>query len=90
MSRVDLQMTKHLHNRILAFMLLSPNMAKMWTPRIRRIILDEIHTLGTQPGGVWEQILLLARCPIIGLSATVGDAEDFNKARVILLCCGRL
>lgn len=60
-------------------MLLSPNMAKLWTPRIRRIILDEIHTLGTQPGGVWEQILLLARCPIIGLSATVGDANEFNE-----------
>ena len=65
--------------RMLAFMLLSPNLANMWTPRIRRIILDEIHTLGSQLGGVWEQILLLARCPIIGLSATVGDAEEFNN-----------
>lgn len=60
-------------------MLLQPNLAKLWTPRIRRIILDEIHTLGSQAGGIWEQILLLARCPIIGLSATVGDAEAFNE-----------
>ncbi|KAG8825176.1 hypothetical protein FRC19_011970 [Serendipita sp. 401] len=64
---------------MLAFMLLQPNLAKAWTPRIKRIILDEIHTLGSQPGGVWEQILLLARCPIIGLSATVGDADAFNE-----------
>ncbi|PVG01333.1 P-loop containing nucleoside triphosphate hydrolase protein, partial [Serendipita vermifera] len=64
---------------MLAFMLLSPVLAKVWTPRIKRIILDEIHTLGTQPGGVWEQIILLARCPIIGLSATVGEAEEFNE-----------
>jgi superfamily II RNA helicase len=64
---------------MLAFMLFSPVLAKVWTPRIKRIILDEIHTLGTQPGGVWEQIILLARCPIIGLSATVGEAEEFNE-----------
>ncbi|CAG7849772.1 Uncharacterized helicase C694.02 [Serendipita indica DSM 11827] len=64
---------------MLAFMLLSPELAKVWAPRIKRIILDEIHTLGSQPGGVWEQILLLSRCPIIGLSATVGDADAFNE-----------
>ena len=30
------------------------------------IILDEIHTIGQQEGGsVWEQILLLAPCPIM-------------------------
>ena len=68
---------------MLAFMMLSPELAKVWAPRIKRIILDEIHTLGSQPGGVWEQILLLSRCPIIGLSATVGDAEAFNEVRNI-------
>jgi superfamily II RNA helicase len=31
-----------------------------------RIILDEIHSIGQQEGGaVWEQILLLAPCPIM-------------------------
>ena len=31
-----------------------------------RIIMDEIHTIGQQEGGaVWEQILLLAPCPIM-------------------------
>ncbi|KIJ59959.1 hypothetical protein HYDPIDRAFT_161677 [Hydnomerulius pinastri MD-312] len=64
---------------VLAIMMLSPPLAKLWTPRVKCIILDEIHTIGQQEGGsVWEQILLLAPCPIIGLSATVGAPEKFN------------
>ncbi|KZT04532.1 P-loop containing nucleoside triphosphate hydrolase protein [Laetiporus sulphureus 93-53] len=64
---------------MLAIMLLSPPLARVWTPRIKRVILDEIHTIGQQEGGaVWEQILLLAPCPIIGLSATIGHPEKFN------------
>ncbi|KAJ3535158.1 hypothetical protein NMY22_g6618 [Coprinellus aureogranulatus] len=60
-------------------MLLSPPLATVWTPKIKRIILDEIHSIGHQEGGaVWEQILLLAPCPIIGLSATIGSPELFN------------
>ena len=63
-----------------AIMLLSPPLAKTWTPRIKRIILDEIHSIGQQEGGaVWEQLLLLAPCPIIGLSATIGKADVFNE-----------
>ncbi|KAI0034854.1 hypothetical protein K488DRAFT_44574 [Vararia minispora EC-137] len=65
---------------MLAIMLLSPPLASVWTPRIKRIILDEIHTIGQHEGGsVWEQIILLAPCPIIGLSATVGEPEVFNS-----------
>lgn len=31
-----------------------------------RIVMDEIHTIGQQEGGaVWEQILLLAPCPVM-------------------------
>jgi superfamily II RNA helicase len=31
-----------------------------------RIVLDEIHSMGNQDGGaVWEQIILLAPCPIM-------------------------
>ncbi|RXW18629.1 hypothetical protein EST38_g7225 [Candolleomyces aberdarensis] len=64
---------------ILAIMLLSPPLANVWTPKIKRIILDEIHSIGHQEGGaVWEQILLLASCPIVGLSATIGSPETFN------------
>ncbi|KAL1698136.1 hypothetical protein EV121DRAFT_266073, partial [Schizophyllum commune] len=64
---------------MLAIMLLSPPLAKSWTPRIKRIILDEIHSIGQQEGGaVWEQIVLLAPCPVIGLSATIGSPSKFN------------
>ncbi|KAG1807233.1 hypothetical protein EV424DRAFT_1474227 [Suillus variegatus] len=52
----------------------------IWTPRLKYVVLDEIHTIGQQEGGaVWEQILLLCPCPIIGLSATVGAPEKFNE-----------
>lgn len=33
------------------------------------IVLDEIHSIGQQEGGaIWEQILLLAPCPIMFVS----------------------
>ncbi|KAJ7511822.1 hypothetical protein B0H11DRAFT_2268815 [Mycena galericulata] len=64
---------------ILATLLLSPPLARVWTPRVKSIILDEIHTIGQQEGGsVWEEIILMAPCPIIGLSATIGFHEDFS------------
>lgn len=64
---------------MLAIMLLSPQLSRHWAPRIKRIVLDEIHSIGQQEGGaVWEQIILLAPCPIVGLSATIGEAEKFN------------
>ncbi|KAG9019792.1 hypothetical protein FRB90_007935 [Tulasnella sp. 427] len=65
---------------MLAIMLLSPVLANKWVPRIRWIILDEIHTIGQQDGGaVWEQLLLFAPCPIVGLSATIGNPEEFSR-----------
>ncbi|KIO24167.1 hypothetical protein M407DRAFT_213317 [Tulasnella calospora MUT 4182] len=65
---------------ILAIMLLSPVLAEKWVPRLRWIVLDEIHTIGQQEGGaVWEQLLLFAPCPIIGLSATIGNPEEFSQ-----------
>jgi hypothetical protein len=64
---------------ILQIMLLSPSNAKSWAPRVRRIIFDEIHSIGqAEDGVVWEQLLLLSPCPIIALSATVGNPEQFN------------
>ncbi|KAF9270868.1 P-loop containing nucleoside triphosphate hydrolase protein [Marasmius fiardii PR-910] len=64
---------------MLGILLLSPTLAENWTSRIQRIILDEIHSIGQDEGGtVWEQIILMAPCPIIGLSATVGSPEKFN------------
>ncbi|CAE6514901.1 unnamed protein product [Rhizoctonia solani] len=64
---------------ILSIMLLSPLLSKIWVPHLKFIILDEIHSIGEAEGGqVWEQIILLSTCPILGLSATVGQPEVFS------------
>lgn len=61
-------------------MLLSPKNANSWSTRVKRIIFDEIHCIGqAEDGVVWEQLLLLSPCPIIALSATVGNPEEFNS-----------
>lgn len=63
---------------VLQIMLLAPTNAKTWAPRVRRIIFDEIHSIGqAEDGVVWEQLLLLAPCPIIALSATIGNPTQF-------------
>lgn len=64
---------------ILQIMLLAPSNANTWATRVKRIIFDEIHSIGqAEDGVVWEQLLLLAPCPIIALSATVVHPEQFN------------
>lgn len=64
---------------ILQIMLLAPSNAKSWSERVKWIIFDEVHCIGqAEDGLVWEQLLLMAPCPIIALSATVGNAEAFN------------
>lgn len=65
---------------ILQIMLLNPQNAKSWSTLVRRIIFDEVHCIGqSDEGVVWEQLLLLAPCPIIALSATVGNPEQFEN-----------
>lgn len=65
---------------ILQIMLLSPSNANSWSARVKRIIFDEIHCIGqAEDGVVWEQLLLLSPCPIIALSATVGNPEEFSS-----------
>ncbi|KAL8999974.1 MAG: hypothetical protein Q9188_005773, partial [Gyalolechia gomerana] len=65
---------------ILQIMLLSPSNAKSWCRKVQCIIFDEIHCIGqAEDGVVWEQLLLLAPCPIIALSATVGNPDQFNS-----------
>ncbi|KAF7550986.1 hypothetical protein G7Z17_g5343 [Cylindrodendrum hubeiense] len=67
---------------ILQIMLLAPtnaNQKNAWSRRVRRIIFDEVHCIGqAEDGVVWEQLLLLAPCPIIALSATVGNPNEFR------------
>ncbi|KXS22130.1 P-loop containing nucleoside triphosphate hydrolase protein, partial [Gonapodya prolifera JEL478] len=46
--------------------------------KIRRIIFDEVHSISNAEDGViWEHCLLLAQCPVIALSATVGNPTEF-------------
>lgn len=67
---------------ILQIMLLAPFNAEKensWSCRIKRIIFDEVHCIGqAEDGVVWEQLLLQSPCPIIALSATVGNSEEFS------------
>lgn len=66
---------------VLQIMLLAPSHAKpsAWSTRVKRIIFDEIHSIGAaEDGVVWEQLLLLSPCPIIALSATVGNPDEFH------------
>lgn len=64
---------------VLQIMLLAPSNANSWSSRVKRIIFDEIHSIGqAEDGVVWEQLLLMAPCPIIALSATVGNPDEFS------------
>ncbi|KAL7793524.1 P-loop containing nucleoside triphosphate hydrolase protein [Trichoderma ceciliae] len=67
---------------MLQILLLAPTNAKgpnAWSRRIKRIIFDEVHCIGKDEDGVvWEQLLLSAPCPIIALSATIGNPEPFR------------
>ncbi|KAI0809733.1 hypothetical protein GGR55DRAFT_689435 [Xylaria sp. FL0064] len=65
---------------VLQIMLLSPSNANSWSKRVKRIIFDEVHCIGQADDGIiWEQLLLMAPCPIIALSATVGNPDEFYK-----------
>lgn len=64
---------------VLQSMLMSPTNAVSWAPRVKRIIFDEVHSIGNaEDGAIWEQLLLLSPCPIIALSATVGNPDEFS------------
>lgn len=64
---------------VLQIMLLAPSNANSWSSRVKRIIFDEVHSIGqAEDGVVWEQLLLLSPCPIIALSATVGNPNEFS------------
>jgi superfamily II RNA helicase len=68
---------------MLQIMLLSPENAKdptSFSRRVKRIIFDEVHCIGQSDssGVIWEQLLLFAPCPIIALSATVGNPLELR------------
>ncbi|KAF8315022.1 P-loop containing nucleoside triphosphate hydrolase protein [Clavulina sp. PMI_390] len=57
---------------------MNPALAKTWLPRIRYVIFDEIHSISEERGTIWTQLILMTQSPVIGLSATIGDAAGFN------------
>jgi superfamily II RNA helicase len=67
---------------VLQIMLMAPVNAKTpssWARRVKRIIFDEVHCIGqAEDGVIWEQLLLMAPCPIIALSATVGNPLELR------------
>ncbi|KAF9435528.1 hypothetical protein BGZ76_006111 [Entomortierella beljakovae] len=64
---------------MLEILFLSPIHSK-WAKRVKRVIFDEVHMIGSLDEGVtWEHLLLLCQCPILALSATVGNPTDFHK-----------
>ncbi|KAI4143529.1 MAG: hypothetical protein LQ340_006972, partial [Diploschistes diacapsis] len=67
---------------MLQSMLLTPMHAgknNSWSTRIKRIIFDEIHSIGQgEDGVIWEQLLLQAPCRIIALFATVGNPRELS------------
>jgi len=51
---------------------------KEWQKKIKYIILDEIQTINDREIGYsLEKIVHMAMCPIIALSATIGNLETF-------------
>ncbi|KAF1954271.1 P-loop containing nucleoside triphosphate hydrolase protein [Byssothecium circinans] len=64
---------------ILQIMLMAPSNANSWSKRVKWVIFDEVHCIGQADDGlIWEQLLLMAPCPIIALSATIGNPDEFS------------
>jgi superfamily II RNA helicase len=60
---------------MLGIIMLSPTNVS-FSRRIKRVIFDEIHCIGQLDSGVvWEQLLMICQCPILCLSATIGNPE---------------
>lgn len=61
-------------------MTLQSDVAGSWLPRVKAIIMDEIHSLtDVDLGPLWQQLLALVPCPIVALSATIGNVDEFGE-----------
>ncbi|PWN27927.1 P-loop containing nucleoside triphosphate hydrolase protein [Jaminaea rosea] len=64
---------------VLHKMCLSSDVAGSWLPRVKAVIVDEVHTLtDKEHGPTQQQLLALVPAPIIALSATVGNVGEFG------------
>jgi hypothetical protein len=62
--------------------------------RLSYLILDEVHNMNSEAGEVWEHIIMMTKCPILALSATLGNPKLFQnwlktirKSKVELVKC---
>ena len=63
----------------LEILLLSPA-TQDWVAKIRYVVFDEVHCIGSEIGAeVWEHLLLLIRCPFLALSATIRNPDDLHN-----------
>jgi superfamily II RNA helicase len=46
---------------------------------VHQVIFDEVHNLLSDIGDVWERLLLTCAAPVLALSATLGNADEFFK-----------
>ncbi|KAJ3323910.1 putative ATP-dependent RNA helicase ddx60 [Boothiomyces sp. JEL0866] len=72
--------------QVLETLLLSPE-GRKWAESLHYGMLDEIHSIDDkESGSCWERILALIPCPVICLSATIGNfplfSEWLNKIQV--------
>ncbi|KXZ48231.1 hypothetical protein GPECTOR_29g135 [Gonium pectorale] len=62
----------------LEILLLSPA-HRSWVASIKYIVFDEVQSINeTGVGDVWERSLLATSCPLLALSATIGNPESFT------------
>ncbi|KAJ3272420.1 hypothetical protein HDV01_005603 [Terramyces sp. JEL0728] len=65
--------------QVLETLLLSPE-GRKWAESLHYGILDEIHSIDDkESGSCWERILALIPCPVICLSATIGNFPLFSE-----------
>jgi hypothetical protein len=61
-------------------MLLLSSTGQKWAKSLHYGILDEIHSIGDQESGsCWERALAVIPCPVVCLSATIGNFPQFSK-----------
>lgn len=65
---------------VLHKMCLQSNVIGSWLPRVKAVIVDEVHTLTDRElGPTQQQLLGIIPAPIIALSATVGNVDEFGQ-----------
>ncbi|CAJ0581105.1 unnamed protein product, partial [Mesorhabditis spiculigera] len=53
---------------------------KQFVNKIRYVIFDEVHSIGSSDDAViWEHLILLINCPFLALSATIGNVNKLHE-----------